>query len=258
MCFLVYVSVDIRHAPAGSVKALLPPDSKSTLPENAIHVSEACMIQLRKVIERQRGGWGDYSPTNLYAGAKEAFDLGLKNFLPSNTPLKVMDIGCGMGLYNFLLFKHYSFDANLHVFLLDKTTDQIEDSKNFVAGGWHPVDRFSFYTNLQCASDILKNNTNLHNNVHPIEPTLSNLEALEDSSFDLVYSLLSYGHHYPVSTYLGHVYRILKSGGYLVLDLRNSSNPSVPEGLIELVDKGFKCEIVRHRRRGKTVKCIKE
>lgn len=256
-CILIYVYAYTPHAPVSRCQELQPPASTSASLENAIQVSETCLKELRKVISHQRGGWGEYSPADLYVGAKEAFDLGLKRFLPSKIPLKVMDIGCGMGLYNYFLFKHYSFDSNLHVFLFDKTTDEIKD-KSFVDGGWHPDGRFSFYTNLHCASDILKNNTNLHNNVHPIEASLSNLDALEDSSFDLVYSLLSYGHHYPVSTYLGHVHRILKSGGYLILDLRKSSKSAHPEGLKELIDAGFECEIVRHRQRGKTVKCIKE
>ena len=112
----------------------------------------------------------------------------------------------------------------------------------------------SFYTNLECASDILVSNDAGRNNIHSVIATENALSQLETSSFDLVFSLLSYGHHYPVSTYLKKIKLLLVQGGVLILDLRVIDG--VTQGLRELERNGFSCEIFRHRRRGKSVKCV--
>ena len=57
-----------------------------------------------------------------------------------------------------------------------------------------------------------------------------------------------------MSRYLEEIKRILVSGGVLILDLRVIDE--VTQGLKDLVKGGFSCEIFRHRRRGKTVKCV--
>ena len=38
---------------------------------------------------------------------------------------------------------------------------------------------------------------------------------------DLVVSLISWGFHYPLSTYLDQVYGLLKTRGHLIIDLRH-------------------------------------
>eukprot|EP00227_Mantoniella_beaufortii_P009727 CAMPEP_0197576116 /NCGR_PEP_ID=MMETSP1326-20131121/1255_1 /TAXON_ID=1155430 /ORGANISM="Genus nov. species nov., Strain RCC2288" /LENGTH=167 /DNA_ID=CAMNT_0043138975 /DNA_START=444 /DNA_END=948 /DNA_ORIENTATION=+ len=160
------------------------------------------------------------TPSSLYLGAKSAFDMGLKPFLPTAPPARVLDIGCGLALYDYFMFEHFNFDSRVHIYLFDKTTNDIEDASTFVGGGWNPTGKFSFYTSLTCASEILKNNTGLPYNIHPVVASKVNIQRMEEESFDVIYSLLSYGHHYPVSTYLDDVFRLLRSGGTLVLDLR--------------------------------------
>jgi len=171
----------------------------------------------------------------------------------------VLDIGCGMALYDYFLFKHYNFDKRMELYLLDKSTNELENKESFIGGGWHADGKFSFYTSLECAAEILTENTGLSENIFAIVAKDGTLDVYEDGSFDVVYSLLSYGHHYPVSTYLDDVFRLLKSGGVLILDLRATGygRRAIVQGLVELLSKGFSCTIVRHRRRGKTVKCFK-
>lgn len=244
----------------GAHVATRPHASSQAAGERAqLVVSSECKTSLRQVIELQRGGWGDMSPSSLYAGANMAFAAGLRDFLPESPPRRVLDVGCGMALYNFFLFKHYDFVPSMHLYLFDKTTRDIDSTNtSFVGGGWHPDNNFSFYTSLECAAEILRNNTGLHENVHEVEANVTNLQRLEAHSFDIIFSLLSYGHHYPVSVYLQQVYRLLRVGGVLILDLRvKDSKSHVVEGLTELEQQGFSCTIVRHRRRGKTVRCMK-
>lgn len=224
-----------------------------------LDVSKECMTQLRQRITHQRSGWGDMSPSALYEGAEKTFVTGLKDFLPEEQPKRVLDIGCGMALYNFFLFKHYNFASSMQLYLFDKTTGHIDNPESFVGGGWHPDGKFSFYTSLECAAEILRKNTGLRKNIHEVNATVLNLQRLKEHSFDVIYSLLSYGHHYPVSTYLEEVFRLLRVGGVLILDLRvQGTRSQVIEGLTDLKQQGFICTIVRHRRRGKTVRCLKE
>eukprot|EP00959_Pyramimonas_sp_CCMP1952_P249369 5212618-Pyramimonas_sp.AAC.1 len=154
-----------------------------------------------------------------------------------------MDIGCGMALYDYFLFKHYHFNNSIHLYLVDKTNSDV-DNHEFVGGGWHPAGKFSFYTSLECAADILIDNTKLWRNIHKINATKRGLQQLTGGSFDVVYSLLSYGHHYPVHTYLEEVFHLLRSGGTLILDLRRRGKTKDVEGLRDLQIRGFRCTTV--------------
>ena len=216
--------------------------------------SDYCLSEIKAKIIHQRGGWGNFSPSDLYRGAKEAFDLGLRQALPSKSPRRALDIGCGFALYDTFLLRHYGYPRDMHLYLLDKTTDLQEEKEKGFKGGGFRKEGISFYTNLECASDILITNGANKENIHSLIATENPLSQLESSSFDLVFSLLSYGHHYPVSTYLEEVKRLLTQGGVLVLDLRVIDG--VTQGLKELKKNGFSCEIFRHRRRGKSVKCV--
>ena len=77
---------------------------------------------------------------------------------------------------------------------------------------------FVEHTDLECASDILITNGANKESIHHLIATGNPLSQLQSSSFDLVFSLMSYGHH-PISTYLEEVKRLLTQGGVLVLDL---------------------------------------
>jgi len=52
------------------------------------------------------------------------------------------------------------------------------------------------------------------------------------TSIDVVVSILAWGFHFPISTYLPAVYQALKPGGILIVDIRKGTN-----GLEELATK---------------------
>ena len=223
--------------------------------EEMLHVpSDYCLSEIKAKINHQRGGWGSMTPRDLYRGAKETFDLSLLEAIPIKTPRRILDIGCGFALYDIFLLKHYGYPPDMHLYLFDKTTDLEKEKAEGFKGGGFRKEGISFYTNLECASDILVSNGADRNNIHSVIATENALSQLETSSFDLVFSLLSYGHHYPVSTYLKKIKLLLVQGGVLILDLRVIDG--VTQGLRELQRNGFSCEIFRHRRRGKSVKCV--
>ena len=233
----------------------IPTAKPTTTPEvdKVLHVSSNfCLSEIKLKIRHQRDGWGDLTPIDLYRGAKETFDLGLREALPEKVPERVLDIGCGFALYDNVLLEHYGYPDHTHIYLLDKTTELKKEG--FKGGGFRP-EGISFYTNLECAKDILVANGANESNIHTMEVSDGVLNQLTTSSFDLVFSLLSYGHHYPVSTYLNDIKRILKKGGILILDLRGIDG--TVQGLKQLERERFDCGIFRHRRRGKTVRCVK-
>ena len=45
-----------------------------------------------------------------------------------------------------------------------------------------------------------------------------------DEQFDFIVSLISWGFHYPVETYLDKVYDLMKLGGKLIIDIRKGSS----------------------------------
>ena len=246
---LKYFVEGIRTTHSASTLEMVEIDKVLNIP------SDFCLSEIKAKLNLQRGGWGNLTPGDLYKGAKEAFDIGLREALPAKIPMRILDIGCGFALYDNILLEFYGYAPDLHLYLLDKTTSlKDEKEKNFKVGGFRN-EGISFYTNLECAANILVSNGANRNNVHILTVSEGVFSQLEPSSFDLVFSLLSYGHHYPVSKYVEKIKQILRKDGVLILDLRVIDG--IIQGLKELKREGFNCKIFRHRKRGKTVRCVK-
>jgi hypothetical protein len=117
----------------------------------------------------------------------------------------LLDIGCGMAGIDVLLARHYD-DPAIH--LLDGTghTD--------VRILFHPV--MAPYNSMPVARRLLELNEVPAERIFEWPPD----PAAAVPACDLVISLLSWGFHYPVGTYLALVEQALKSGGRLILDVR--------------------------------------
>jgi SAM-dependent methyltransferase len=136
----------------------------------------------------------------------------LKNHLPKAAE-SILDIGCGVGGIDAFLNWHYNEVP--HFYLLDKT--KIED---VVYYDLHET--AAFYNSLPITELLLFKNGIARERLH-IHEARSDNRILFDTTFDLVISLFSWGFHYPVSTYLEQVDRLLKPGGILVIDVRKGS-----------------------------------
>ena len=161
----------------------------------------------------------------------------IDSFLKSK-PLKVLDIGCGLGIYDLAIYDYFNRDNNLTFYLLDKTTSAAEE-KN-IHYGYRPV--ASFYNNLDYTTELLNINGIPKNNIQCIsvdneiapcnqpalggqgDLTLTTKKLAALSEVDLVISIISWGYHYPISTYLDVVYKILKSDGLLCLHCRDKDD----------------------------------
>ena len=139
-----------------------------------------------------------------YAGdIAQDFEL-LRPHLPPDASA-TLDIGCGMAGIDALLFRHY---GNPAIHLLDGTghTD--------VRVLFHPV--MKPYNSMPIARRLLEMNGVPGERIFEWPPN----PAAAVPQCDLVLSLLSWGFHYPVTTYLALAEKVLSPDGRLILDVR--------------------------------------
>jgi L-malate glycosyltransferase len=150
------------------------------------------------------------------AHANEMYDIldTIHAYLPS-APSAILDIGAGLGGIDLTLY-HY-FKSYPTLYLLDK--DGLLLGRH---GGYHGyVEDFSHYNSFQWTRRFLEVNGVPAEKINTIDITTSSFPT---EKFDLVISLLSWGFHFPVDTYIQDVHKQLKKGGRLILDIRKGTD----------------------------------
>lgn len=152
----------------------------------------------------------------------------LEPFLPSRAR-RILDIGCGM--------------AGIDVFLSRRLRPQVVhlmdgDGIGPVRVGFH--DRIDVYSSREAARELLELNGVRGIRFHDPDPDRT-------IPSDLILSLLSCGHHYPLGTYSGLVSRSLASGGRAIFDIRKGTAGRLPG-----------CREVGRINKGKSVRTIFE
>ncbi len=168
----------------------------------------------------------------------------LQGYLPERCRA-LLDIGCGMAGIDTYLHKHYREESDLKFCLLDKTG--IDDQ---VFYGFK--DKGAFYNSLDLARELLTQNGIESDMIFTQEATEDNRITF-DTTFDLIISLLSWGHHYPVSVYLDGVYDKLNSGGHLIIDIRNGT-----DGEKTILDKFGNLDIIAETRKNIRIRAVKQ
>lgn len=128
----------------------------------------------------------------------------------------ILDIGCGLGLVDLVLYKRIHPAPD--VYLLDK--DNEHGSFSSVSGGFHQ--RYVFTADLGVTRAIFLENGAQEEHVHFVEPDANAVGALQN--IDLILSLTSWGFHYPIETYWEGVEKIMHEESVLFIDLRKSQN----------------------------------
>ncbi len=148
---------------------------------------------------------------NNYIVDMEAEYLDIKSYLPLKTK-NILDIGCGIGGIDIFLSKHYN-SPETTFYCLDKT-----QSDNIYYGF---KEKAAFYNSLDVAREFLS--LNGIKNICTLSANDNNtIEA--DEKFDLILSLISWGFHYPVETYLFQAYTHLQVDGHMIIDIRKNTN----------------------------------
>jgi SAM-dependent methyltransferase len=123
----------------------------------------------------------------------------------------VLDIGCGVAGVDVPLFASRSSEIT-DLYLLDRTTTAPRIFYGFAADG-------AFYNSLAVARRLLEDNGVPPGVIHLLEATPDGQIPI-GRQLDLVISLISWGFHYPVATYLERVHALLRPAGRLILDVR--------------------------------------
>lgn len=132
---------------------------------------------------------------------------------------KVVSIGPGIaGLEMVALSKSQgAISSSSHIYLVDKTGI---DPIHF---GFH--EKAAVYNSLDLAKQVLVSNGASSEFIHLIDADIANKKLVELSGeVDLVTSLIAWGFHFPVSTYVDSVYECLKKGGRLIMDIRKETD----------------------------------
>ena len=153
--------------------------------------------------------------STLYFQDMERTFKQLEKHLPEKAD-NVLDIGCGMGGIDLFFYNHFGSGTN--IFLLD--SHRIDQDINI---GYHGrADNFSFYNDFDLSRLYLSKNGVSESSIQMVN--IETTQFPSDRKFDVVISLLSWGFHYPLETYLESVKDSLSDDSSLLIDVRNSTD----------------------------------
>ena len=130
------------------------------------------------------------------------------NYLPKEAT-SCLDIGCGLGGIDVLLFRHWGSSVRLHLLDTSGISRRLHDNEAAHHNELSLTEAFLRLNGVPRSSFVL----------HDVDRT----GYPRDVHFDVVLSLLSWGFHYPVETYVASVAYTLKKGGTLIMDVRNGT-----------------------------------
>ena len=129
---------------------------------------------------------------SFYRDISIEFDR-FKSYLP-NPVNNILDIGCGVGAINIFLNKFYENRPKFH--LLDKNY-----VSNKIVYGFKKS-KTEGYNNLEVTKKFLEANDINLKNIYTYDADKNELKAIK---YDLVISLVSWGYHYPIETYIKYL-----------------------------------------------------
>jgi len=179
-------------------------------------------------IRLQRTHYGDVSDKeviDLYTEEMEKDFTEIAPFLP--LPLKDhfkwIDIGCGIGGINVLLYRKYK-ERKPSITLFDGPNIILKKKKPKIKYGFYDKDRF--YNSFDQTVRIME-----ENNVSGFE---CSLPPIPEMFFDLVVSFWSWGFHYPIDYFAKTLFKHANENTAFITDLRKG------KGQLEQIKKVFK------------------
>lgn len=178
----------------------------------------------------------------LYARDIEKEFALLRSSLPTKATC-ILDIGCGVAGLDALLYQHYGA-VSPHLYLLDKSQIERGALYGFKARG-------AFYNSLEIVRALLTENDVPPEKIHLVEANDANSIDIE-SRPDLIVSLISWGFHYPVATYLEPVYELMQEGASLIMDVRKGT-----DGLATLSKRFATVEVITEVSKFQRIRALK-
>ena len=124
----------------------------------------------------------------------------------------VMDIGCGLAGVDLALSR---IRQSINFVLIDQ--DRFEEKPHY---GFREI--ASAYNSLTETRNFLSTNGVNESRIRTVD--LLTEQFPSEPEVDVVLSIISWGFHYPVETYIDDVYRSLRPGGVAILDIRSGTN----------------------------------
>jgi SAM-dependent methyltransferase len=147
-----------------------------------------------------------------YIKSKQDVFYNLENYL-SSPPKRILDIGCGNAYISEMFQKKYGTE----LYLLDGDfSSNLKSAKRIAKYG--AVEDFMFYSDV----DDLKKEWDSKGIVYTFVDA-NDIKIPSDVTFDLVYSWLSCGFHYPVSIYKDLIKKHTTDDSVIVMDFRRKT-----------------------------------
>jgi len=154
-------------------------------------------------IKLQRSGYND-PRFEFKKRMEQEFNI-LKPYLPESCKT-IMDIGCGVGGIDVLLDQHYT---EVELYLADNNIVSEKPIYGFDRGK-------SFYNSFHATTEMME--LNGVKKYCLVDVSIDDIS--QHRNMDLIISLLSWGYHYPVQTYIEKVRNIISPTGRLIMDIR--------------------------------------
>lgn len=139
----------------------------------------------------------------------------LRPFLPEKTA-RILDIGCGVGGFDALLYNHYAAGGDEpELCLVDKSSF----SDDIVFGFKQEA---SAYNSLGVTGKLLEQNGVPAAKIRTVEA--DDFATIADLECGLVISLYAWGFHFPIDTYVEQVARMLAPDGRLIVHIRKDTD----------------------------------
>ena len=123
----------------------------------------------------------------------------------------VLDIGCGIGGIDVLLGQK---NPECEFAMLDRDGMESTIYYGFKESG-AKYNYLSYTTQFMVSNGISENKIKTYN---------ADAQQWPEGTFDVILSLISWGFHYPISTYLYAAYNAMHSKSVMILDIRHNSN----------------------------------
>jgi SAM-dependent methyltransferase len=160
---------------------------------------------LRRPIERRRRNRIAHAFTQSIMSDYQS----MQPYLPLSAS-HILDIGCGLGGIDLMLYRHF---GDPELWLLDR------EGHSRLFYGYRDV--AAHYNSLAASRSFLVENGVPDERIHTVDVDSAGFPG--GDLFDLVVSLLSWGFHYPLETYLANVAENLEPEGRVITDVRQGT-----------------------------------
>lgn len=120
-------------------------------------------------------------------------------------PTSLLDIGCGLAIADAIFSRYFNL-KEIHLLDGDGTAPRSD--------GWHP-EGMAAWTDVNMAAQIVRMNGSRRTTVYP---HVARPDFKPAFKVDMVMSLKSWGHHYPIPIYRDLAAQVCNPGGLLILD----------------------------------------